>query len=150
MAGRRRDQIRQPRSHRSALPTVLPPPRIPPRFRRRPEIPWRGREGPSQRLPSAETAADTAAPASRDARTATPTRPPPQPCPACGGGSSRRNRVEGEFRITGLKMYRIGIDVGGTFTDLVAVDNTGLANLAKVPSIPEDPSVGVIDRLGLL
>ncbi len=47
-------------------------------------------------------------------------------------------------------MYRIGIDVGGTFTDLVAVDDAGLATLAKVPSTPNDPSIGVIDGLELL
>src|SRR6516165_1683448 len=47
-------------------------------------------------------------------------------------------------------MYRIGIDVGGTFTDLVAVDDSGRATLAKVPSTPGDPSVGVLDGLRLL
>jgi N-methylhydantoinase A len=47
-------------------------------------------------------------------------------------------------------MYRIGVDVGGTFTDLVAVDDFGKATLAKVPSTPDDPSVGVIDGLELL
>jgi len=47
-------------------------------------------------------------------------------------------------------MYRIGIDVGGTFTDLVAVDDFGRATLAKVPSTPEDPSLGVLDGLKLL
>jgi N-methylhydantoinase A len=47
-------------------------------------------------------------------------------------------------------MYRVGIDVGGTFTDLVAVDDYGRATLAKVPSTPEDPSVGVLDGLKLL
>src|SRR5215472_12727796 len=47
-------------------------------------------------------------------------------------------------------MYRIGIDVGGTFTDLVAVDDIGRATLAKVPSTPEDPSGGALDGLKLL
>jgi N-methylhydantoinase A len=47
-------------------------------------------------------------------------------------------------------MHRIGIDVGGTFTDLVAVDDFGKATMAKVPSTPEDPSVGVLDGLQLL
>jgi N-methylhydantoinase A len=47
-------------------------------------------------------------------------------------------------------MYRIGVDVGGTFTDLVAVDDFGGAILAKVPSTPDDPSVGVLDGLKLL
>jgi N-methylhydantoinase A len=44
-------------------------------------------------------------------------------------------------------MLRIGIDVGGTFTDLVAVDDKGISTLAKVPSTPADPSVGVLDGL---
>ncbi|HEX5454313.1 MAG TPA: hydantoinase/oxoprolinase family protein [Stellaceae bacterium] len=47
-------------------------------------------------------------------------------------------------------MYRIGIDVGGTFTDLVAIDAGGLTTLAKVPSTPADPSLGVLDGLALL
>jgi N-methylhydantoinase A len=47
-------------------------------------------------------------------------------------------------------MYRIGIDVGGTFTDLVAIDASGAATLAKVPSTPEDPSLGVLDGLAAL
>src|SRR5689334_13811945 len=44
-------------------------------------------------------------------------------------------------------MYRIGIDVGGTFTDLVAIDVAGATTLAKVPSTPDDPSLGVLDGL---
>jgi N-methylhydantoinase A len=47
-------------------------------------------------------------------------------------------------------MYRVGIDVGGTFTDLVAVDDKGATTLAKVPSTPQDPSVGVLDGLAQL
>jgi N-methylhydantoinase A len=47
-------------------------------------------------------------------------------------------------------MYRIGIDVGGTFTDLVAIDEGGTATLAKVPSTPDDPSLGVLDGLTAL
>ncbi|HZR93981.1 MAG TPA: hydantoinase/oxoprolinase family protein [Gaiellaceae bacterium] len=34
---------------------------------------------------------------------------------------------------------RVGIDTGGTFTDLVAVDEAGRSFLAKVPSNPDDP-----------
>jgi N-methylhydantoinase A len=44
-------------------------------------------------------------------------------------------------------MLRIGIDVGGTFTDLVAVDEAGRSTLAKAASTPADPSIGVIDGL---
>jgi N-methylhydantoinase A len=47
-------------------------------------------------------------------------------------------------------MYRIGIDVGGTFTDLVAVDDSGKVTLAKAASTPGDPSLGVMEGLELL
>lgn len=47
-------------------------------------------------------------------------------------------------------MYRIGIDVGGTFTDLVAVDEAGRVTLAKAASTPADQSVGVMDGLARL
>lgn len=44
-------------------------------------------------------------------------------------------------------MYRIGIDVGGTFTDLVAIDKLGNVTLGKTPSTPEDQSIGVMEGL---
>ncbi|MBL8670870.1 MAG: hydantoinase/oxoprolinase family protein, partial [Alphaproteobacteria bacterium] len=47
-------------------------------------------------------------------------------------------------------MFRLGIDVGGTFTDLVAVDDAGRVTLAKSPSTPKDQSIGVIDGLAEL
>jgi N-methylhydantoinase A len=47
-------------------------------------------------------------------------------------------------------MYRIGIDVGGTFTDLVAVDDSGRVTLSKAASTPSDPSLGVMEGLELL
>ena len=39
--------------------------------------------------------------------------------------------------------WRIGVDVGGTFTDLVLADARGATWVAKVPSVPADPSRGV-------
>ena len=47
-------------------------------------------------------------------------------------------------------MYRIGIDVGGTFTDLVCVDAQGGVTYAKTPSTPADQSVGVMEGLARL
>ena len=40
---------------------------------------------------------------------------------------------------------RLGIDVGGTFTDLLLFnDNTGESHLLKTPSTPDDQSVGIL------
>jgi len=47
-------------------------------------------------------------------------------------------------------VYRIGIDVGGTFTDLVAVDEAGRVTMAKAASTPADPSEGLLEGLRLL
>lgn len=45
-------------------------------------------------------------------------------------------------------MIRIGIDVGGTFTDLVALDEeTGALTNLKVPTTPRAPERGVLDAL---
>ena len=44
-------------------------------------------------------------------------------------------------------MFRIGVDVGGTYTDLVATSETGRTIFAKSPSTPADQSVGVMAGL---
>ncbi|MBI5322579.1 hydantoinase/oxoprolinase family protein [Bradyrhizobium sp.] len=44
-------------------------------------------------------------------------------------------------------MYTIGVDVGGTYTDLVATDEGGLTVFAKSPSTPADQSLGVMAGL---
>ena len=44
-------------------------------------------------------------------------------------------------------MFTIGVDVGGTFTDLVASDEAGHAVFAKAQSTPEDQSIGVMAGL---
>ena len=44
--------------------------------------------------------------------------------------------------------YRLGVDVGGTFTDLLLVnEKSGQTWSAKVPSTPKDQSVGVLSGL---
>jgi 5-oxoprolinase (ATP-hydrolysing) len=43
-------------------------------------------------------------------------------------------------------MKRVGVDVGGTFTDLILVDEEGgRITVDKVPSTPDDPARGVVE-----
>jgi len=43
--------------------------------------------------------------------------------------------------------YYCGVDIGGTFTDCVLVDDGGTITLAKVPSTPQDFSEGFLDAI---
>lgn len=47
--------------------------------------------------------------------------------------------------------YRLGVDIGGTFTDLVLLEeSTGELRILKLPSTPSDPAIGFlrgVDRL---
>lgn len=43
--------------------------------------------------------------------------------------------------------WRIGVDVGGTFTDLVLIEPDGAVSVSKVPSVPSDPGAGVLATL---
>jgi N-methylhydantoinase A len=47
-------------------------------------------------------------------------------------------------------MTRVGVDVGGTFTDLVAVGPDGSVEIRKVATTPEDPSIGMFRALDAL
>ena len=46
--------------------------------------------------------------------------------------------------------YRVGVDVGGTFTDLICVTPAGEIVLDKTPSTLDDQSRGVMNGLGQL
>ena len=43
--------------------------------------------------------------------------------------------------------YKIGIDVGGTFTDFLLTSEDGSSEIYKVLSTPEDPSIGLMNGL---
>ena len=43
--------------------------------------------------------------------------------------------------------YRIGIDVGGTFTDLLLLDSIGKASTYKTSTTPDDPAIGFLNGL---
>ena len=46
--------------------------------------------------------------------------------------------------------YGVGVDVGGTFTDLIAYGADGILHSAKVPSLPGEQWRGVLDALATL
>lgn len=48
----------------------------------------------------------------------------------------------------GRNRWRVGVDVGGTFTDVAVLDrDSGKVDILKVPTTPADPSVGVLNGL---
>ena len=50
-----------------------------------------------------------------------------------------------------LVSYRIGIDIGGTFTDFAMVDDdSGDVTLEKILTTPHDPSVAVLEGVSRL
>src|SRR6267378_3319562 len=53
-------------------------------------------------------------------------------------------------RVVAVTGYRIGVDVGGTFTDLVLTRPDGSIRLEKSPTTPADQSEGVLAGLRLL
>jgi N-methylhydantoinase A len=46
--------------------------------------------------------------------------------------------------------YRVGVDVGGTFTDLICVTPSGEVVLDKTPTTLDDQSIGVMNGIGQL
>jgi N-methylhydantoinase A len=54
------------------------------------------------------------------------------------------SRSEGDS-LTGS--WVVAVDVGGTFTDAVAVGDDGETFVSKVPSTPEDPSIGLAEAV---
>ncbi len=80
------------------------------------------------------------APAARQARRAE--APAPSRAPQAAAAEVPRRRMSGSGA------YRLGIDVGGTFTDLLLIEEaTGRTVTAKVPSTPDDSSVGVLNGI---
>src|SRR5207249_8977615 len=60
-----------------------------------------------------------------------------------GGYVRARRRLKGE-----RMGYRLGVDVGGTFTDLLlSHDESGALHRVKTPSTPADPSEGVLNGI---
>jgi len=45
--------------------------------------------------------------------------------------------------------FRIGVDIGGTFTDTTVLDDDGTVTISKTPSVPNAPEQGVIDGIVL-
>lgn len=48
------------------------------------------------------------------------------------------------------RLYRAGVDIGGTFTDIVVIDDEGVVHTKKVSSTPEDYGVAIVTGLQAL
>jgi N-methylhydantoinase A len=51
------------------------------------------------------------------------------------------------MQVFSLMPYLVGVDIGGTFTDCVVIDEAGAVTTAKAPSTPDDFARGMIDAL---
>ncbi len=143
-----------PTTARTSSPAGVAPPKIaptpvikPPRVK---PVQIKPLSAPSQRRQDAPPPPRHAEPPAIEARTAdpapaearrTPTpaaRPSPPPAPA---ETPRRAAPSGGG-------HRLGVDVGGTFTDLLLIEEgSGHAFTAKVPSTPQDSSIGVLNGI---
>src|SRR6266581_5930166 len=71
----------------------------------------------------------------------------------CPGWNSARSVPRSAFRVPrsgwgwGGAAVRVGVDVGGTFTDLVALAQDGTIEVRKVVTTPDDPAVGLFRAL---
>src|SRR5437867_2276814 len=71
----------------------------------------------------------------------------------CPGSNSARSVPRSAFRVPrsgrgwGGAAVRVGVDVGGTFTDLVALAQDGTIEVRKVVTTPDDPTVGLFRAL---
>jgi len=57
----------------------------------------------------------------------------------CASSRQRPGGADGDSEHMG---YRVGVDVGGTFTDFLVSDAHGRAHIAKTSTTPEDPTIG--------
>jgi N-methylhydantoinase A len=105
-----------------------PPPPIPPK------PPRVERYEPEARAPEPEAREKPVEARAPVAPPPAPSRPAPRPAPA--------------RRPAGSGGYQLGVDVGGTFTDLLLIEEaTGQTFTAKVPSTPQDSSQGVLNGI---
>ena len=58
--------------------------------------------------------------------------------------SEKSKRVETPETTPLVSPWRIGVDVGGTFTDLALLDASGATHIFKVASTPDQPELGVV------
>ncbi len=120
-------------------PEIAPAPKVAP-----PQVsPSRGNSAPLAELQSYAPAPSSRRddPEARRARMPAPTAVAAKPAKPV-------SRPELQRRAPAGSGYMLGVDVGGTFTDLLLIEEaTGQAFTAKVPSTPSDSSIGVLNGI---
>ena len=67
---------------------------------------------------------------------------------AINGTLGKRQKTQDHLRGGARMAIRLGIDVGGTFTDLLLINSdTGDLQLLKTPSTPQDQSIGILNGI---
>src|SRR5262249_42974786 len=68
----------------------------------------------------------------------------------CSRRRDLRFHIARRYSMRGITDTRIGVDVGGTFTDVIAHDHDGTARIVKVLSTPPDYETAVVDAVATL
>src|SRR5205823_1468767 len=79
-----------------------------------------------------------------------PDRPVPRPEPTRDRSQWSRTAREGALTLDDGRRLRVGVDIGGTFTDLVVVRDDGSVLTRKLPSTPDDYGRAIVEGLEAL
>ena len=69
-------------------------------------------------------------------------------CPRCSGTIPSPQPRGGVARMAGKTTYRVGVDIGGTFTDIVLLGSDGAVHTQKISSSVDNYARAIVEGLG--